>query len=289
MATFCVFTPTFNRAKLLPELYKSLESQTFKDFRWLVVDDGSTDNTEQVIDTLGETSPFQIEYIKTVNGGKQRATNLAVSICDDELFYGVDSDDLLVPDALEKVAILWNEIKVDSSLAGIVALHGRNSHEPIGSWMPKEIMRANVWDLYYKFGFQGDAPQIYRTEVLKDYPYPVAEGEKFISECISTYQIAKKYEMGILNEIVSIARYQEGGYTDGSIGLIKDNPKGYCKVKMLSIEMSSTFFQRLYHTILYLVGCELAGKSDGIKSAPYKGLAILGLIPSKILLATKFK
>jgi glycosyltransferase involved in cell wall biosynthesis len=151
MATVCVFTPTYNRAYVLPKLYKSLVSQTSHDFSWLVVDDGSTDNTAELVHGWQAEGLVPITFIRQENGGKQRATNTGMEHCKDELFFVVDSDDYLVPTAIEQVVEVWQGARNDATLAGIVALRGSDEETPLGTHMPAGVSRVKMWDLLHKY------------------------------------------------------------------------------------------------------------------------------------------
>ena len=134
--TLAVFTPTYNRAYIIGKLYKSLLAQTSEDFCWIVVDDGSSDNTEQLIASFISEDRIPIRYIKQENGGKQRAHNTGVDACDNELFFCVDSDDALVPTAVEDVLSLWQRVKARDDVAGIIAMRGHSEAKPMGTWIP---------------------------------------------------------------------------------------------------------------------------------------------------------
>ena len=135
--TITIFTPTYNRAYTLDKLYQSLVAQTSKDFCWLVVDDGSTDNTEQLIASYIDEGLLDIRYIKQENGGKQRAWNTAVANCTTELFYCLDSDDYFVPDAVESLLGAWHEAASDRGIAGIHSQRGWNASSPWGGVLPR--------------------------------------------------------------------------------------------------------------------------------------------------------
>lgn len=280
MAKVCVFTPTYNRADLLQALFQSLCEQTVNDFEWLIVDDGSTDGTAEIVTEFRRQARFAIRYIYKENGGKQRAVNLALSICECPIFFCVDSDDHLISDAIESILRLWPEIESRDDLAGLISLRGTTVDTPLGSWMPSGVDEANSWDLYYELGFTGDASLIYKTDVAKDYPYPVVDGERFISECISSNEIAKRYSMKLLNRILVVGEYQKGGLTDQSFRLIVENPQGYCLVKRQSVEMSAHFLQKCYHTCLYLAAARIAKKKSYVRTAPSTLIAAICLIPS---------
>ncbi|WP_293845698.1 glycosyltransferase family A protein [uncultured Parolsenella sp.] len=284
MPQFCVFTPTYNRAYCLPRLFESLVAQTSKDFEWLVVDDGSDDDTESLIQSFIDVSPFAIKYLAVENGGKQRAMNLAASIAAEPMFMCVDSDDWLDPKAIETFSAYWEREKGDASLAGLVCPRAivKNGHLASSPMMP-HIARCNAWDLYEKYHYSGDALHVYRTELMREYPSPVADGEKFISEGYYIHSIAKSYDLVIVPEALQFGEYLPDGYTSHARELAVRNPIGYLKNKALAIEMSKSITGKINNTLLYLVGCELAGKKDGVSAAPIPSLAMLCFIPSKLI------
>ena len=193
-ATIAVFTPTFNRAYKLPDLYKSLLRQTNKDFVWLVVDDGSTDDTKQLINSYINEKLINIRFVSRENGGKQRAHNTALSNCYEELFFTVDSDDYLVDSAIQQVIDAWTPLKTKKNIAGMIALCGENDNKPLNTYLPRGLKTTKIYDLYSKYHFAGDATLIYRTSILKQYPYDVADGEKYIAESFVYLQIDEIYD-----------------------------------------------------------------------------------------------
>ncbi|MFR9083854.1 MAG: glycosyltransferase family 2 protein [Collinsella aerofaciens] len=281
MPYICVFTPTYNRSGYLRRIFDCLTRQSFDDFEWLIVDDGSTDDTKEVVENFSNIASFPIRYIYQENGGKQRATNLAVDLCNCPIFFGLDSDDWLVENALEVVAHYFRSIWNDDDIAGIIALRGSEVDLPLGTWMPSGLSEVNVWDLYYEYGFKGDAAQIYKTNILKRYPYPVVEGEQFISEGIVSYSIAQHYKMSLVNQVLVLGTYQEGGLTDNSYSLIRQNPLGYILVKELSLNMSKHFVQKCYQMTLLLAAYRIAHKKGHFRSCEHRFLAILCYIPSR--------
>lgn len=289
MSLFCVFTPTYNRAYTLERLYDSLVNQTCKDFTWLIVDDGSTDNTPQLVQSFIGRNEMRISYIRTENRGKSRALNTGITLCSDELFFCVDSDDWLTPDALEILKDRWDIVKDDKSIGGMLALRGIDSEHPIGTGIPHGLTRDNVWSLYFQHGFHGDAAHIYRTEVFRRYPSEVAPGEKFISEGWTVYQIAEKYDVSLINRIIYIGGYLSDGYTSNVRKLTKDNPIGYYRFKLLCLRMPSSFLLKQMNTILFMTGHKLAHNSFGIEKAPNKFMAFIGVIPAWILVKTVYR
>lgn len=281
-ASLCVFTPTYNRSHTLPRLYESLLRQTSDDFEWVVVDDGSTDNTEELIAQYIDEKKINITYIRTQNGGKQRAHNVGVEKCTAPLFLCVDSDDFLVPVAVEHLLSAWKLQENGEGISGILFLKGFTSNKPLGPEFPDGLKRTTLRNLYSKYHFRGDTGLMYRTDVLKKYPFWVAPGEKFIGENYVYDQIDQKYELLLLNEILYIAEYLADGYTKNVRKVTKENPVSYLTLKRQSITFDSTLHEKYRDTILYLVGCMLANKEGGVREAPSRMLAIMAYLPALI-------
>lgn len=290
MNDICIFTPTYNRAYRLPNLFESLKRQDCSNYCWLIVDDGSTDDTEALVMSFKETSPFPISYIKQKNGGKARAHNTGVQSCTSELFFCVDSDDELCSDALCTIWEHWLEVRKNTDIAGLIGLYGKTSSEPLGTWMPKGIALTTMWDLYYKHGFKGDSAHIYRTSILKDYPFKVADDEKFIAETYVYHQIDQHYTLAAIDTILVMAEYLSDGYSKNFPQMTRENPVGYHTLKRLYIEYADGISFKYYSTILYMVGHMLAKTtSEGVKDAPNKTLAYLACAPAWLLCKTVFR
>lgn len=273
-----IFTPTYNRAYTLSRVYKSLCLQTCKDFEWLIVDDGSEDETQTLVEKWIKDNVIKIRYYKQKNGGKQRAHNVGVEKSEGELFACVDSDDFITPEFVEK-HMQYKKKLIDSSLAGIISLKGYEDGKPIGDYFPKDLKHTTLTELYGKRKFRGDATLVYYTKILRQYPFVVEEGEKFIGEGYVYYQIDQKYELLVLPEVLMIVEYLDDGYSKNVRKLTKDNPKSYVRLKKQTIQFSKTWKERYMQTILYMVGCRLAKQSQ-IKEAPYKALAVLAYFPA---------
>lgn len=284
-----MFTPAFNRAHTLPRLYRSLLNQTSKEFVWMVVNDGSTDDTENLIADYISEGSIPIIYHKTENGGKQRAHNFGVSMCDAELFLCVDSDDYLTDDAVETLIAVWEEERDKSRVAGIVFLKGFSKTKPLGPRFPSGVKHSTLRALYDRYHFRGDTGLMYRTDVLKRFPFFVAEGEKFIGESYAYDQIDQHFEMRVLDKILYIAEYLPDGYTKNVRRVTKENPIGYLTLKKQSILFDRTVLAKFRDTILYLVGCDLAKRRGAVLDAPSKVLAIIAYIPSKLVKVIFFR
>jgi len=214
-----IFTPTYNRRNLIDNLYQSLLAQTEKNFEWLVVDDGSIDDTEKFFSELTKKeNSFLIRYIKQENGGKHRAINRGVQNANGELFFIVDSDDTLLPNAIEKINLWSSTLDNSHKWAGISGLKGFSEKKNVGQRASAAFIDAKNTERR-KYHLDGDKAEIYFTDVLKKYPFPEIPGENFISEEIVWNAIARDgYYLRWFNEIIYICSYLEGGLT-------KDNSK----------------------------------------------------------------
>ena len=257
--TLTIFTPTYNRGYIIGELYRSLLAQTCRDFCWLVVDDGSTDDTAELIASFAREGKIEITYLRQENGGKQRAHNAGVAACATELFFCVDSDDTLTPTAVEDVLELWARRRSDPRVAGIIAMRGRSATEPLGTRFPDGLETTTMWDLYYKLHHRGDTALVYRTDVLRAYPYEVAPGEKFIAETSVYHQIDQSYVLAVLPEVIWICAYLPDGYTAHVREVTRQNPVGYLRLKRAFVDYSDTFALKVKNSALCLVGAHFAG------------------------------
>lgn len=227
MSFITIFTPTYNRRKLIERLYQSLLTQTQKNFEWLVVDDGSTDDTESFFkELLSKTSPFSIRYIKQENGGKHRAINKGVKVAKGELFFTVDSDDYLTDNAIERVNAWRESLDKSHKWAGVAGLRGYNTTDVIGERNNTALFIDAKNTERRQYNLQGDKPEIYFTDVLKEFPFPEIPGENFISEEIVSNTLARNnYYMRWFNEIIYIGDYLKGGLTNNKEKHSR-NPRG---------------------------------------------------------------
>ena len=212
-----IFTPTYNRAELLFKLYSSLKNQTQKDFEWVIVDDGSTDNTRTIVSQfLEEDNDFSIRYFVQENHGKHVAVNLGVEKALGEYFFIVDSDDWLPENAVEKINNMFVDIKNKSNFAGVAGLKMYSSGDIVGKTFEgafvdcTNLERANN-------NILGDKAEVYYTSVLRKYPFPVFEGENFLSEEVVWNRIARDgNRLRWYNEGLYYCEYLEGGLSKTS-------------------------------------------------------------------------
>lgn len=285
-----VFTPTYNRAYIIGRLYESLLAQTSDDFQWMVVDDGSTDDTRSVIEGFAAEGKLDIIYIHQENGGKQRAHNAGVERCGTELFFCVDSDDELIPEAVEECLALWKTKRHDSRFAGIIALCGTSDGAPLGTRFPEGLESTTMWDLYYKHHHKGDTSLVYRTEILRQYPFVVEPGEKFIGETYVYHQIDQHYELAVLPRVIRTTEYLPDGYTKNVRKVTRDNPVGYMRLKRDYIDYADTLTVKAQSTALYLVGAYFAGCFwRAYRELPNRLMATLAVPVALLLVKTVYR
>jgi len=220
-----ILTPTYNRATLLLRLYNSLKDQRCKNFEWIVIDDGSTDNTLEVMRGIIDEPLFKIIYIKQENGGKHRAVNKGVSIANGELVFIADSDDILPEDAITTVADMWRKIDNKDTFGGMAGLDmSISSRKIIGSGLPKDYIDCNAIDIRYKCHVEGDLKEVFRTSVLKEFPFPEIDNERFCPEALVWNRIALKYKLRYINKVIYLVEYQPEGLTSNIVKVRMKSP-----------------------------------------------------------------
>lgn len=274
-----VFTPTYNRAYIIEILYRSLQRQTFRDFEWLVVDDGSADNTESIFSAWQrEENCFPIRYYRQENGGKHRAINRGLELAQGELFFTVDSDDYLTDDALEKIAQWESALPKDGSYCGLAGNLGTSPCETPNSLFHAPYFDGTALDRYREI--DGERAMVFYTDIHKKYPYPVFPGEKFMTEAVIWNRMAKDgYRMRFFNDIIWIYEYKEDGLTKAGNSLFLNNPRGYgLWLREKEAIMRNSLISKL--KLYYSFTCELqsrlpAGEISDCIGAPHAVIALL--------------
>lgn len=221
-----VFTPTYNRAYILGNLYHSLQRQTCMDFEWLIVDDGSADDTKALVASWqGEENPFPIRYVYQENGGKCRAINRGLKEADGRLFFTVDSDDYLTDDAIEKV-IQWDgELPADGHFCGYAGNMGTALGVTTNRLFPGDYLDGTALDRYDRV--DGERAFVFYTEIHRKYLYPEFPGEKFLTEAVTWDLMAHDgYKMRFYNDIIRIWEYKDDGLTQAGYRVFLENPQG---------------------------------------------------------------
>lgn len=283
-AMLTILTPTYNRGVQLKNLYESLKCQINKNFIWYVVDDGSIDDTKHVIEEFQQESLMTIRYDKKENGGKHTALNYGIKRVETVLTMIVDSDDLLTPDAVETICKDWIE-NCEQNICGMNYLRGYSEFEVIGkSWIKEEQIGNSITHTWNK-GIKGDKAEVFCTEILKQFPFPEFEGEKFLSEACVWIEIAKHYDMFLKNKIIYITQYLEGGLTKSGRKMQLQNPNGAMYNASAYMWKKFSIKIKLKNGILYNCYGKIAGKSikELWKKSPSKFWSVLGYIPGIFL------
>lgn len=225
-----VFTPTYNRKELLKRCYDSLLKQEYRDFEWLIVDDGSEDDTKSEVDAWIKEGKIRIRYYYKENGGKMRAHNMGASLAEGELFVCLDSDDYLTNDALRLLEEAYQEAVASSEdsdkIGGVVAHKGRSATRLLGEKGFGKVKTSTLYGLYLS-GFSGETTLMYRTDILRRFPFPEIEGEKYVPEDYIYDKIDSVCVLAVLDRIVTVCEIVDNGYTDSVKRLRKNNPRAW--------------------------------------------------------------
>lgn len=214
-----IFTPTYNRAHLLPALYESLKNQSYLDFEWLIIDDGSTDNTRDIVTKWIEDEEISIRYYYQENGGKHRAINKGVGLANGNWFFIVDSDDILTENALERASEWMESVEEDETFAGVSGMRKIGMEAPHLNFDVLDISPLMISNYT-----RADKAEIFKTEILRAYPFPDVPGEMFCAESLIWNRIGLRYKIRYINEIIYICHYLEDGLTRKSLRLRRESP-----------------------------------------------------------------
>ena len=261
MTKLTICTPTFNRAYILPKLYDSLNNQSCSSFEWLIIDDGSSDNTEEIVSSwLKKENNFPIRYYKKPNGGKCSAINYGLDLSQGELFLVIDSDDTVTHNAVEIVINLEKTINNKEQFCGVAFNLGLTKVNTPNKTFNDEYKDGSLLERYTEF--DGERAFAFYTEVHKKYKYPVFENEKFMTEAVVWNRIANDgYNMRFSNDIICIYEYRDDGLTKAGNSIFINNPHGYgLWLKEKDIFMNKSFSDKL--KTYYSFTCELKDKYD---------------------------
>ena len=274
MATLTVFTPTYNRAYILQRCYESLVRQTSKDFIWLIIDDGSTDNTKSLVDQwIKEKNEFEIKYVYKENGGMHTGHNKAYELIDTELNVCIDSDDFMPNNAVELIIDFWSKYGSDR-YSGIVSLDNDDKGNIIGTKLPnkKSIKLCDFYDM----GGKGDKNLIYRTDIMKKYPpYPEFQGEKFVPLDYKYLLADQEYDLLILNEPTCTVEYMEDGSSRNMFRQYYKNPRGFSFMRKVHMIYDKKFINKFKSCIHYVSGSLIIKNRKFLVESPKKFMTLL--------------
>ena len=249
-----VITPTYNRKHTLGKLYNSILNnlQCDIEIEWLIMDDGSTDGTEEYIQKFKEEKKFCIKYYKQENQGKMKAINNLVPYADSDFLVECDSDDYFTENAFKTIK---NNCILKEKIYAYVFLKSNEKNEIIGNEFKSNNFKSKMFDLYYKQGISGDKALVYNTKIRKQYKYKIEEGENFSTEARLHHEIDGKYDVLCFNEVVMICKYQEDGYSKNIKNIFKKNPNGYFKFfeEMLKKDFSGVKWEKRIYIIKHYI------------------------------------
>lgn len=274
MKLITVFTPTYNRADTLKLCYNSLVNQTSDNFVWQIIDDGSTDNTEELVKQFISEGKIDITYIKKENGGKVSAINRSLNETETELWLCLDSDDYLFPPAVECFEKLYPLIENEEKICGLFSLRSNPDGTPMqGKDIPDNLICETQFNLRYKYHIEPEYVQVYKTKIINNYRYPLFPNEKYMPLSYMQDQIDQKYLFHIFHEPTMVCEYRSDGITHNQKRLVLKNPKGYTEFKRQQITIAKQFLFKIKACIAYDTGCILSGNIKAIvKESPSKFL-----------------
>ncbi|WP_020062958.1 glycosyltransferase family 2 protein [Bacillus sp. 123MFChir2] len=283
MKKLTIFTPTYNRAYCLHKCYESLKRQTNKDFIWLIIDDGSSDHTKELVSSWRAENCIEINYYWQQNQGMHGAHNTAYELIDTELNVCIDSDDYMPDDAVEKILSFWMKYGSDE-ISGIIGLDSYTDGRIIGSKLPGNLKRTTLFNLYNKHDITGDKKLVYRTELTKQYPYPIFKNEKYVGLAYKYYMLDRQYEMLLMNEVLCCVEYLPDGSSMNMLKQYRRNPKGFAfyRKELMKLPFVSRSFK--YRQAIHYISSSLISKNRRfINETPCKILTFLA-IPFGIIL-----
>ena len=275
MSTLTIFTPAYNRANTIVRTYESLKKQNCKDFVWLVIDDGSTDNTAELVKQWQKCdNGFEIKYIYKKNGGMHTAHNTAYENIDTELNTCIDSDDCIAEGAVAKILEKWETVK-DKGYAGIIGLDADLNGKIIGKGFPEGLNETTVIG-YYANGGNGDKKMVYRTDIIKKYPpYPTFEGEKYFSLGYKYRLIDQDYKLAVMNEVLVNVDYQPDGSSATMWKQYVMNPKGFAEWRKICMQYPYSKKRMFIDCVHYVSSSIISGNKNFVKESPEKLLTLL--------------
>lgn len=220
-----VFTPIYNRGYIIHKLYESLCRQSFTDFEWIVVDDGSTDNTKALIQSFIAEEKINLRYFYQQNAGKHIAINRGVQEAHGDLFFIVDSDDYLTDDALEKMSFYYEQIKEDPRFVGVSGVRATPDGKRIGGELDFHVKDCNILDFGFKYEYTGDMSEAYKTSIMRKFPFPEIPDERFCGESLIWNRIAQVGVLRYTAEKWYIGEYREDGLTASITKVRMKSPK----------------------------------------------------------------
>ena len=278
-----VFTPAYNRAHTIVRTYNSLCRQTCKDFEWLVIDDGSSDNTRELIEGWIAENKILIRYIYQENRGMHEAHNTAYRNIHTELNTCIDSDDWMPDDAVEKIVSFWN-LHGSDKVAGIVGLDATESGILIGEKFPEDLKETTLRGYYEDLKGTGDKKLVYRTSVICNVPeYPLFEKEKYVGLIYKYHLVDEQYPLLVSNDVYVIVDYQDDGSSRGMWRQYWNNPQGFAFLRKFDMQQTRSLKRKIIDNIHYVSHSIRSGNWQFFNESPMKWLTTFSILPGLLL------
>ena len=293
-----ILTPTFNRAKLLDKLYTSIlinSNNSNCDVEWLIMDDGSTDNTRMIVDTYMKENIINVQYFYQENSGKMSAINELVKRCTGDLILECDSDDYLIPESFKIIEDALVQCKDMANIYAMAFLKYDQNGNNMGNNFPEDNYKSSMFDLYFKEGITGEKALVFNSSIRKKFKYRLENGEKFVTEARLHHEMDLHYNIKCFNKKIMICEYKNDGYSKNIDKLFLQNPKGYYEYfkEIFNQDMHGvTFSKRLYiykHYILFAVLSKQKHAIKNVKGFVNKFMIAILYLTGKIATKRKFK
>lgn len=286
MTELTVLTPAYNRRKGLQKLFDSLLAQTNKNFEWLIVDDGSTDDTSQFAQQWVNGSDFSVRYYKKENGGKHTALNYALDKITTKLVFIVDSDDYLTADAVETIYEKYSLYKSEKDLCGLSFL--RTKPDGLGylsPTLPKDDIKSTYCECRINGGLEGDMAEVWYTDKLREFPFPEFKGEKFLGEDTIWVKISGKYKMRFFNKAIYVSDYLGDGLTLNRRRHNIQSPNGCVARAEAFLSSDIALKHKIKAMLQYFIYGKFSGRSMSFlfSRSAHKLLALCCLLPSEAI------
>ncbi|HZL08489.1 MAG TPA: glycosyltransferase family 2 protein [Prolixibacteraceae bacterium] len=283
MATITVLTASYNRSKTLGRLFQSLLNQTCNDFEWILINDGSTDNSFELINSF-KTAKFQVNIYNQQNIGLNQTLNRGIELANGELIFRVDSDDYITDDAIEQIIKNKDKIMDDNKICALVFLTKLESGKIVGYHPFNSDFRTNFFDYYYKHNALGDRAEVVKRETYINYPFQKLGNEKFLPEVVMWAKMADKYDAIYINKPIYIREYSTDSISGSGTKANLNNPIGAMERYKTIITRTHSFKYQLIHSINYFRWAQKTNIQffKIIQSAPIVS-CLLGLIPGIII------
>ena len=276
--TLTVFTATYNRAYCLINSFEALKRQTSKDFKWLIIDDGSTDNTQELVQSWKDIEKdFEREYVYKTNGGLHTGYNSAIEHMQPELCVCIDSDDFMPDNGVQLITDFWRE-NGNNNYAGIIGLDFLLNGNSIGGNLPN-VKSLFLLELVEKYKYRGDTKVVYRTELLKKVaPQPTFSNEKNFNPIYLMYLVDKEYPLLVLNENLCFVDYQVNGMSDLIFKQYANSPNSFAALRKLYMTMPKASLSYIFKQNIHYVSSSIFAKNFGfVGQSPKKTLTVLAI------------